>query len=42
MARELAGNSRAIIQLGGSGDLTDALVASTSFERPESADPPAG
>ena len=42
VARELAGNSRAIIQLGGSGDLTDALVASTSFERPESADSPVG
>jgi len=42
VARKLAGNSRAIIQLGGSGDLADALVAGTSVERPEAPEPPAG
>ena len=42
VARKLAGNSRAIIQLGGSGDLADALVAGTSVERPEVPEPPAG
>jgi regulator of protease activity HflC (stomatin/prohibitin superfamily) len=42
VARELAGNSRAIIQLGGSGDLADALVAGSSMERPEAPQSPAG
>jgi regulator of protease activity HflC (stomatin/prohibitin superfamily) len=42
VARELAGNSRAIIQLGGSGDLADALVAGSSMERPEAPESPAG
>lgn len=42
VARELAGNSRAIIQLGGSGDLADALVAGSSMELPEGPAAPAG
>jgi regulator of protease activity HflC (stomatin/prohibitin superfamily) len=32
VARKLAGNSRALIQLGGSGDIADALVARTAME----------
>jgi hypothetical protein len=32
VARRLAGNSRAIIQLGGAGDIADALVAGASTE----------
>ena len=32
VARELAGNSRAIIQLGGAGDIADALVAGASVD----------
>jgi regulator of protease activity HflC (stomatin/prohibitin superfamily) len=41
VARRLAGNSRAIIQLGGAGDIADALVAgaSTDSERPPGAPP---
>jgi regulator of protease activity HflC (stomatin/prohibitin superfamily) len=42
VARELAGNSRAIIQLGGSGDLADALVAGSSMEAPEAPEAPGG
>ena len=30
------------IQLGGSGDIADALVAGASMERPEAPEPPAG
>jgi regulator of protease activity HflC (stomatin/prohibitin superfamily) len=43
VARELAGNSRAVIQLGGSGDIADALVARTFAERADGSpgDPPA-
>ncbi len=37
VARELAGNSRAVIQLGGSGDIADALVARTFVERADDA-----
>lgn len=37
VARKLAGNSRAIIQLGGEGDITDALVAGTSIDPPAEA-----
>jgi regulator of protease activity HflC (stomatin/prohibitin superfamily) len=42
VARKLAGNSRAIIQLGGGGDLVDALVAGSSVERPQTPEPGAG
>jgi len=37
VARKLAGNSRAIIQLGGAGDVADALVAGAAVDP----DPPA-
>jgi regulator of protease activity HflC (stomatin/prohibitin superfamily) len=37
VARKLAGNSRAIISLGGTGDVADALVAGASIEASEAA-----
>jgi hypothetical protein len=35
VARKLAGNSRAMLQLGGSGDIADALVTRAFMERDE-------
>ncbi len=43
VAQALAGNSRAMLQLGGSGDIADALVTRTFMERdatPDAADAP--